>query len=272
MQKGKVFVEKPDILDQISESQDPRRQYSLRDRSISTYVSIGDEASRRSQAALENNRQLRLEQYNTQAQLTESIMKANIQKSIRKDIDKKEKRFNELTQDIESAKSLIKTVDKSLLLQNEANNNKVRRQFDEWNNTVHGQIQGNISSQVNGMDYKEINKKRNEDFQKYLDITNRKAAIFRDIIIESEYDPLEPNRRSVKAVTGKLKKPTNIPLQKREEEMSMLVSGSGGGSAVRQGGSIMKYTLPVELWASGKIEATPHGNFAKMMDETRRDK
>lgn len=26
-----------------------------------------------------------------------------------------------------------------------------------------------------------------------------------------------------------------------------------------------KYTLPVEQWASGKIEATPYGSFSKMM-------
>jgi hypothetical protein len=36
------------------------------------------------------------------------------------------------------------------------------------------------------MDSKELNKKKIEDYDKFLNITNRKAAIFRDIIIESE--------------------------------------------------------------------------------------
>lgn len=47
-------------------------------------------------------------------------------------------------------------------------------------------LQMNISTQINQMDSKELNKKKNEDYAKFLEITNRKTAIFRDIIIESE--------------------------------------------------------------------------------------
>jgi hypothetical protein len=94
-----------------------------------------------------------------------------------------------------------------------------------------------------------------------LDITNKKSAIFRDIIIESEYDPLEPNRRAIKARTGKLKDPTLHILQKTVDEMVML-DPDYGKSGENRGG---KYTLPTEMWASGKIEATPHGRFGKMM-------
>jgi hypothetical protein len=36
------------------------------------------------------------------------------------------------------------------------------------------------------MDSKALNRKKNEDYEKFLNITNRKPAIFRDIIIESE--------------------------------------------------------------------------------------
>lgn len=36
------------------------------------------------------------------------------------------------------------------------------------------------------MDTKELSRQKNEDFDKFLAITNRKPAIFRDIIIESE--------------------------------------------------------------------------------------
>jgi len=36
------------------------------------------------------------------------------------------------------------------------------------------------------MDSKELNRQKNEDYDHFLSITNKKAAIFRDIIIESE--------------------------------------------------------------------------------------
>mmetsp|Transcript_10835 Transcript_10835/g.16340 ORF Transcript_10835/g.16340 Transcript_10835/m.16340 type:complete len:110 (-) Transcript_10835:1322-1651(-) len=74
-------------------------------------------------------------------------------------------------------------------------------------------------------------------------------------------DPLEPNRRCIKAKTGKLKDPVHIDAQKAEAESSML------GSKVKNGTQkLCKETLNVELWGSGKIEGTPYGSFAKMMD------
>ena len=36
------------------------------------------------------------------------------------------------------------------------------------------------------MDSKELNRQKNRDYDTFLNITNRKPAIFRDIIIESE--------------------------------------------------------------------------------------
>ena len=41
------------------------------------------------------------------------------------------------------------------------------------------------------MDPKELNRQKNEDYDKFLNITNRKPAIFRDIIIESECTLIE---------------------------------------------------------------------------------
>mmetsp|Transcript_26554 Transcript_26554/g.26801 ORF Transcript_26554/g.26801 Transcript_26554/m.26801 type:complete len:347 (+) Transcript_26554:228-1268(+) len=277
MPGGRVFVEKPEVLDQLIESSTSESHKTQKSRvlSLSSHETVLEEASRRAQQAIENNRKLLIEQKKGEAQRTDAIMKANIQKSIRKNNEKKEMRYNSLKDDVETARMFLKTVDKSLQIQKEANHNKIRRQFDDWNNTVHGKIQGNISSQVNNMDYKDINRKGNDDFQKYLDMANKKTAIFRDIIIESEYDPLEPNRRAIKAITGKLKDPTNISQQKREEEQSMLGpegEGVAGGGNSKRFLSKSRYTLPVEHWATGKIEATAHGKFSQMMDDSRRDR
>lgn len=47
-------------------------------------------------------------------------------------------------------------------------------------------LQVNIAEQLNAIESKALNKKKNADYAKFLDVTNRKPAIFRDIIIESE--------------------------------------------------------------------------------------
>ena len=72
---------------------------------------------------------------------------------------------------------------------------------------------------------------------------------------------MEPNRRCIKAKAGYLKDPVKIDVQKAESESSML-----GIKKTKQ--KLGKDTLPVELWQSGKIEATPYGSFAKMMGST----
>ena len=46
-------------------------------------------------------------------------------------------------------------------------------------------IQGRIDRALDGMDPKDINERRREDLDKFLTTTNTKAAVFRDIIIES---------------------------------------------------------------------------------------
>ena len=43
--------------------------------------------------------------------------------------------------------------------------------------------------------------------------------------------------------------------------------GSGGGRTLKQ--KLGKDTLAVELWASGQIEATPYGTFARIMNKSK---
>jgi hypothetical protein len=124
---------------------------------------------------------------------------------------------------------------------------------------------------VTEMDSKELNKRKNTDYQQFLNVTNRKPAIFRDIIIESEYDPLEPNRQSLKAQTMMLNDPVRISQIKAYQEASMLTTThSNNNNPTSSSGKspLGKDTLNVELWAAGKIEATPYGSFAKLMKST----
>jgi hypothetical protein len=92
--------------------------------------------------------------------------------------------------------------------------------------------------------------------------------LFVIIRYENADDPLEPNRKSIKAKVSKIQDPVKIDANKRYLESSML------GESNLNMKSRTKETLSVEQWATGKIEATPHGTFARMMDESsqKRDK
>lgn len=179
---------------------------------------------------------------------------------IEKKRERREALFPVLLANVEKSKAFLSTVEKEMDLAEEAKRNKVRRQFEEWNTQVHGTITQRIAKQIDAMDRKALNRRKNDDYEAFLQVTNRKPAIFRDIIIESEYDPLEPNRHALKARTGRLVDPVKLGLQKASREANML------GGPVRKE-VLGKNTLAVEQWAAGKIEATPYGTFAKMMSD-----
>lgn len=258
---GNIFIEKSDKLEEMLEEDSSSRMQSPSSRS-GRYSRHGQRV-RASSAEVSMNikkskaRELLQREY---AQV-EAQSKANVERAIQHRVDKKNRTYATLSNDIERCQEFLDSVDKSLSLHDEAARNKTRRQFEDWNTVVHGRIQSDISSQLDSKPYKDLNREKNRDYQKFLNITNKKAAIFRDIIIESEYDPLEPNRRAIKAKPGKLNDPTLHILQKTIDESTMLDPDFAKKSR-RIGG---KDTLPTEMWASGKIEATPHGRFGKMM-------
>lgn len=118
---------------------------------------------------------------------------------------------------------------------------------------------------ISELDPVTLHKTKVEDYNKFLDITNRKANIYNDIIIESEYDPLEPNRRAIKVQLDKsYRDPTHFDTLKREEEKSMLIPGYKRTKEV-----LGKHTLPVQMWAADKIASTSFGFSSSRMPTQR---
>lgn len=258
-QTGQIFVDKPDVLEDLINDPEIRYPTNRSRQSHSVSRQSIDSIGSRPISPKECFAKLLKEQKLKEAKQTDILLKQNIQKTIDDAFESKEKAFPILLANVDKATDFLSTIDKDLNLIEETKKNKTRRQFDDWNSNVHGVIQRKIADSVNKIDSKSLNKSKNNDFDKFLSITNRKPAIFNDIIIESDYDPLEPNRRCLKTMTGKIKDPVKIDAQKAESESNML-------GLKRNKVKLGKYTLPVEQWASGKIEATPYGSFAKMMN------
>jgi len=179
---------------------------------------------------------------------------AKIAKALKRAIERQqfeeEKRFSSLTSSYEESRRLLTEVDRDLALVSTTQQTKTRRQFEDWNTNVHGKIVKKIAEKIAQKSPQELHENKLADYQNFLDVINRKKTVFRDIIIEAEYDPLEVNRRSLKATTGILKDPTLIDQQKLESER---------GVALAKGDELGKECLSVETWASGKIHATPFG-------------
>jgi len=221
-------------------------------------------AEQQREEELEEQRRRRFEQHKAMSRHEHAESQRRVQEAVLTQRMKKEDEFRYHTSQIMEGKRLVDRIGESLSLQDAAARNKTRRQFEEWNKEVYGKIQGRISEKLDAMDYRKLNQRRNEEFQKFLDTTNSKGAIFRDIIIESEYDPLEPNRRAIKVSAADVQDPCRRVVDKNLEEAGMLASPQAL-KAMRK--PKVRETLEVEDWASGKIEATPHGFFAKIMSQ-----
>ena len=93
----------------------------------------------------------------------------------------------------------------------------------------------------------------------YLAASSRKeAGLFRDIIIESEYDPLVYSRRGVRYSQKGLRDPVKLELQKAADEASAIP-----GQAMFGQTRVGRDTLEPTLW--DRLDATPYGHFNKMM-------
>ena len=259
---GSVFVDKAETLEDMLDAEALERTRRIRNGGVR--VEDGSRFSSMSSglSSIEIQKQLAEERKKQEANHTAQLVKMYVEKSKQDRVVEREREFNHLTHDVAQSMSLLDSVDQKLNLMEETKRNKTRRQFEEWNVQVHGKIQENIATQLNAMDSKTLHRRKCKDYAKFLDITNKKPSIFRDIIIESEYDPLEPNRRAVVAKTKRLVDPTHIEAQKAEEEGSMLLVDS---HSLTNKPKLCKETLDTILWASGQIEATPYGCFSKMM-------
>jgi hypothetical protein len=148
-----------------------------------------------------------------------------------------------------------------LQLQHDADVRKRKKEYEEWNTNVYGELNKRISDSVNSIAYTKINERKREEYQQYLDASNVKGQIFRDIIIEDEYDPLESNRKDIKVRTHKLVDPTKRCVDRTKEEKEMIDKEKA--RLVEQATTGGKYTLETTLWGDLMIKATPHGHFAK---------
>jgi hypothetical protein len=132
---GKVFVEKAAVLDDIIDGLEYPTGFGNNNSKLSSQ-SIAS-----SKGSSVNHIKLLKEQQKQRTVQTEQIMQQNIQKSIDRENEKQERIFPVLLSNLDKATNFLDTIEKEINLHDETQKNKVRRQFEDWNTTVHGSIQ-----------------------------------------------------------------------------------------------------------------------------------
>jgi len=199
----------------------------------------------------------------------QAAIRANGQRKIRENLHEKARRkeesFNRNFRQLNEGHRLAGEMGTMLMLQEEQKKRKAREEYKEWDRNVYKPTAAAVLESVNALNYKQLNQRKQDEYQQFLDTTNRKGQIFRDIIIESEYDSLESNRKDIRVKMTKMNDPINRCLDKKGHEDSL--AAPSHKDLMRTTSKISRGGVPVPQWGTGKIEATPHGYFSKMISE-----
>jgi hypothetical protein len=217
----------------------------------------GNSRANREQARLEMKTKRFREKQRIREKQDNLLKKERIQEIAKK----KEKTFKYWMERVNNPKErqVVERIQGWLDLNDDEAKRKLRAMHTDWEENVYSAISNDILSQMESRDPLKTKQRIRREYQNYIDLTNKKGQIFRDIFVESEYDPNVLNRATIKAKPATLDDPTDRVLRRRHEEISMM---SGGILKLdeKSGG---RETLEVESWLTGKIESTPHGFAAR---------
>ncbi len=139
---ARLYVEKPDVLEEIladiSINDRPRgRTTPSRMRRTHNDGHHDNGPHHEFSIAEKMHREMVLKQY----QQEDAQMQRMVKKAIQKRENDRDAKFKKLMNDMDSAQTTLKSVDKTIDLHFESKRNKMRRQFEDWNVNVHGKIQ-----------------------------------------------------------------------------------------------------------------------------------
>lgn len=164
-----------------------------------------------------------------------------------------DRRIERLLKHIEQEEGFVAEVEAKLQLRERDRHNRRVELYKEWQEKVFGAIQSQIDRQLASLRTEDISARRRALMEDYITISNRKRmGLYRDIIIESEYDPLTAHRTLMKYVA----KDADDPLKQELLASEMRV----GGRVKRELG---RATLSATMW--DRLHATPYGRFDRMM-------
>mmetsp|Transcript_9670 Transcript_9670/g.14106 ORF Transcript_9670/g.14106 Transcript_9670/m.14106 type:complete len:244 (+) Transcript_9670:89-820(+) len=160
----------------------------------------------------------------------------------------------------------VNNIGSYLTVKETADRRKQEQLYKDWNNTVFQPIQDQIAAGLKARSTSEIEHRRQRAMQEYIDVTNNKDGVFRDILIP-DYDPLKQRKQVLTYSTKKIEDPLKADLAKIKWEADMIDSlNPNNVRIVHQ----QRETLDLLLW--DRLDSTPYARYAETSAEKRRPK
>eukprot|EP00762_Andalucia_godoyi_P007633 ANDGO_07981.mRNA.1 variant len=196
--------------------------------------------------------------------------RAQVQRAEREKSRKREAVFQDRYRRIlEEETSFVQHVKEYLSMTERANGAKREQLYREWIEAVYLPIQAQISNRIDSTSVEEIEKRRRDMFAEFLHQTNTKEGLFRDIIMEHEYNPLRARDFTVKySDPDDLTDPTRrvVVAKTAEERASSASKATGVSRRVKAPPPRSREVFDIRQW--DRPEATPYGRYNLPVDET----
>lgn len=196
------------------------------------------------------------------------VLKKEMERRAKEISNSKERDFEERFQQFrERNQTLVREVDGAIRADEAWRKRKKERLYNEWISKVFQPMQDQLSERINSMSDSEIEEKRRFMFECFLQESNKKAnGLFRDIIIESDYDPLAQAESATVTYARASNKDDPTKNRGTRELADPLVRGLLQESMEDdRRGKYKRDFVPVEMW--DRMEATPHGRYNKKQEK-----
>jgi len=193
-----------------------------------------------------------------------------------------DRRVERMLKHIEKEQEFVEQLNASLEIRERA---KLRRQtqlYREWKEKVYETIQAQIDQQLASIRTEDISMRRRGLMEDYIRVSNQKRyGLYRDIIIESEYDPLVAHKTLLKYTMSNQTDPlklevNNAEIGKPKRELGAKAAASGVTATDACRASVAncpptrclatlctgRATLSAITW--DKLHSTPYGRFDRI--------
>lgn len=170
--------------------------------------------------------------------------------------EKKERKFQQMLETLDAEHALVDEVGHMLHLKSLSDRRRKEQLHKSWHKKVFRPIQGQIDKAVGARSCTEIQARRNKNMDEYLKVCNEKVGVFRDIIMEEDYNPLKERERTIKYNQKNIRDPCKQDLFKIQQENEMIDALNPSAEKITPQTRDMLNTL---LW--DKLEATPYARY-----------
>jgi len=201
-------------------------------------------------------------------QIQEQIQR-DTQRALQEKAKKREAAFNEMFKKVSDGLNgtdpLIKKIDNKIEYTETMRHKKKVMLYEEWRECVYDRIHSQLQRKLSERTSRSIENRLRARYDDFISTSNKKGAVFRDIITEKEYNPMAV-RSDVIRFDSTIDDPVKRDIRRTtmEKRQAAELGVGGGGDGLNCGDATpfaSREILDLELW--DKLDITPYGRFSK---------